>query len=74
MAEALEAMGLSEAVVINLQENAQLQTLLAYCDPRRSLEGEEVFLGFWGEVRNALSEIERAFTNTSNTTAFPTIF
>lgn len=71
--EALEAMGLTETVVVNLQENAQVQALLACCDPGRSLEGEEVFLGFWGEVRSALSEVERTVTNSFNTTASPNV-
>jgi hypothetical protein len=70
--EALEAMGLTDTAVLNLQVNASVRTLLACCDPRRKLEGEEVFLGFWGEVRGALSEVEKAVTNASNTTTFPT--
>ena len=69
--EVLETMGLSQTVV-NLQENVQVQTLLACCDPGRSLEGEEIFLGFWGELRSALSELERAVTNPSVTPAFHT--
>ena len=69
--EALETMGLSQTIVVNLQENVQVQTLLACCDPKRSLEGQEIFLGFWGELRNALSEVERSVTNPSTTPAFP---
>lgn len=64
-------MGLSQTAVVRLQENIQVQTLLACCDPGRSLEGEEIFLGFWGELRNALSELERGVTNPSTTPAFP---
>ena len=74
VSEALKGMGMTETGVINLQENTQIQTLLACCDPRRGLEGEEVFLGFWREVRDTLSEIEKTFTNTSNTVVFRPFF
>ena len=69
--ETLEAMGLNQTAVVRLQENVQVQTLFACCDPGRSLEGKEIFLGFWGEFRNALSELERGVTNPSTTPAFP---
>ena len=69
--KALIAMGMSQTIVVNLQESAQVQTLLACCDPKRCLGEEEIFLGYWGELRSALNEVERAVTNSSNTLAFP---
>lgn len=61
--EVLDEMGLGQTAVVNLQDNIQVQKLLAGCHPGRSLEGEEVFLQFWGEVRDALKEIERSVHN-----------
>ena len=61
--EVLDEMGLGETAVVNLQDNIHVQKLLAGCHPGRSLEGEEVFLHFWGEVRDALKEIERSVHN-----------
>ena len=65
MGEALEAMGRAGTAIIHLQENPHVQTLLACCDPVRSVEGEGMFLNFWGEVTGALTELERAVSNTS---------
>lgn len=63
ISDVLDEIGLSQTVVINLQENAQVQTLLAGCNPGRKLEGEEMFLEFWEEVRRALEEIESSVAN-----------
>lgn len=61
--ETLNALGLSGTTILNLQENSQVQTLLAGCHPGRILEGEEMFLKFWEEMRGALKEIEKSVTN-----------
>jgi hypothetical protein len=66
ISEALEAMGLSEVGVIDLQGSKQVEVLLACCDPARDLGGEEVFLEYWGAIRGALSEIQRMVTNVPN--------
>ena len=71
VAETLEAMGLAETTTIHLQENPRVQTLLACCDPARRLEGEEVFLDFRGEVRGALTELQRAVSIPSAVTTSP---
>jgi hypothetical protein len=71
VAEALEAMGPAETATIHLPENPQVQMLLACCDPARSLEGDEVFLDFWGEVRGAITELVRAVSKTYAVTTSP---
>ena len=65
ISDVLDEMGLNQTVIIDLQENAQVQTLLAGCHPARRLEGEEVFLEFWEEVRRALEEIESSVADSS---------
>ena len=65
--DVLDDIGMSQTSIVNLQENTQVQILLAGCHPTKSLEGEEVFLDFWGKVRDALKEIERSVNNSPAT-------
>ena len=65
--DVLDDIGMSQTSIVNLQENTQVQILLADSHPTKSLEGEKVFLDFWGEVRDAHKEIERSVNNSPST-------
>lgn len=64
---ALAGMGLEGTAVIDLQENNQVQILLASCNPVISFDGDDAFLDFWRAVKDALKEIAREATNNSAT-------
>lgn len=59
----LAGMGVEGTAIIDLQESCQVQKLLACCDPGTCLDGDDVFLEYWGGIRDALKEIARGVTN-----------
>ena len=61
ISDTLEKMNLGQTVVVDLQGDQNVRTLLACCDPGRDVVGEEAFYAFWEEIRGALEDLEKTF-------------
>jgi hypothetical protein len=53
----------SDTNIVDLNDNTGTSVLLNWCDPRLSLDEEEVFLSFWNELQKSLDEFETHSTS-----------
>ena len=60
--EEAREMGIEGGVVIEVNEDEGIKRLLNLCDPRRKLESESDFVGFWTEVRDAVNTFVDRFS------------
>ena len=61
--EAFNKIDMGSTREVNLQDNCHVQKLLESCNPAKCVMGEEVFLEFWGGIRDAIKEIEKEAAN-----------
>jgi hypothetical protein len=53
--EEAREMGIEGGVVIEVNTDEEMMSILRLCDPRRKLESDSDFVTFWTEVRDAVN-------------------